>query len=393
AARAIDRRPAGAGLPARLARQLGGLAPRDVALGAMRRPFLAYMAAVALLGIAYFALIASPLYVSEGRFAIRSKDTPVHDSFVATLIGGGSGGIAESVSVSTYIQSHDMLEALDERHDLRALYGRFRLDLLHWLPPWASEEDFLAFYRKMIRVTLDRESNITTLQVRSFDAVSAQEIAASILDLSEDYVNQLSQRVRNESLKAAQEQLDEARKAVLGVRLRLLDYRTETGDLDPIQSGSAALKSVAELEGEITRLRASLASTLTIAQESSPQVQQLRAQIRELEELVNERRDALASSSPDGTLAGRLADYEGLIVEREYADRRLVAAMAAFDAARVSAEQRSRFLVPIINANRPDQATLPRRWASFGLLLLFASVAYGIVAFAVAGIRDHEGVI
>ena len=70
-----------------------------------------------------------------------------------------------------------MMEQIDKRHGLRAMYCRPRADLLNWMPCDASQEKFLKFYRKMVIPRIDRESFIIRLEVRSFDAKSAHDIA------------------------------------------------------------------------------------------------------------------------------------------------------------------------------------------------------------------------
>lgn len=372
--------------------ELPGLSRQATAL-ARSRPFLAYLAAATLLFGVYYGLIATPLYVSQTQFAIRTKEVAAPQSFLSSLVGAGGGGIGESIAVTEYLRSHEILDQLDQRHQLRRLYSRFRLDPFSTMARDADEETFLDFYRDMVTIQLDREANKIELHVRSFDPDSALAITTSILELAEDYINHISQRVRDETLRMAQDELNAARAHVLGVRLDMARFRNATGDLDPIQSGSAAVKATMELEGEVTKLRGELASLLTYSQEGAAQVQQLRARISSLEAQIVDQRRSLASSGVDSTLAEQLVEYEGLLVEREYSEKRLVAAMAALDVARTVAEQRERFIVPVVKPYRPDVATEPRRLSSFALAMLLALVGYGIVMFTIAGIRDHEGVV
>lgn len=359
---------------------------------ARKRPFsLVMSAAAAVCGLYYFVL-AAPLYVCEAHFAIRSHEAPGPDPLLAGLVGQVAGTLQESIAIRDYIQSHDMLAALDERLDLRSQYAAPRLDPLRQFSVDASDEDFLDFFLALVSITIDREANIVTLEVQSFTPESAKAIATSILDLSETFINALSSRVREATLRTTRAEVEDARAQVTSARIALARFRNQTGDLNPVETGSGTLRSVMGLEQEITRLRGDLASMLTISQETSPQVQQLKARILSLEDQSREQRAKLAGAQRGATLAESLVTYEELQVEHEYADRRLISALTALDAARTVAEQRERFLVRIVNPHLPHDSTEPRRVLYFILTLIIVVVGYGIVSFTIAGINDHRGV-
>ena len=283
-----------------------------------------------------------------------------------------------------------MLKQLDERHDIRALYAGFRLDPLNRVPRDASPEDFLSFYRKRVKVSLDREASILRVSVHSYTAQSSYDLAGSIAEFSETFVNELSTRVREATLADARVEVSTAEAEVKDVRLELARFRNQSGELDPAQSGAASVGAIIQLEGSVAQLRGELASLLATRQPDSPQVQVLNARIAGLEQQARDQRRALASSGDDDTLAALLQDYEGLLIQREYAETRLTAALGALDAARQLADQRERFVVPIVAPVLPTEATEPRRFAKFVLAMVLSVIGYGIVAYTIAGINDHD---
>src|SRR5665213_3571549 len=204
------------------------------------RPFVAFaLVAAVMLGI-YFFLISAPIYVSQSSFTIRGRDQPSAASGLMGALGGLAGGSSDSsggsetAELKQYAQSEEMLEKLDRRFDLRGLYSQPRLDFMHWMPRNASKGRFLGFYRKMIQVRVEPQSDIFTVEVHSFDQVSAQKIASAILDMSADYLDGLSAIMRKETLRASEKDLREAEETVRASRLRMTQYRTQTGMLDPI---------------------------------------------------------------------------------------------------------------------------------------------------------------
>jgi capsular polysaccharide transport system permease protein len=118
---------------------------------------------------------------------------------------------------------------------------------------------------------------------------------------------------------------------------------------------------------------------------------QAMAKIKGLEQQIAIQQKAIASKSSD-SIAERLRTFEGLQVTSEYAERNLVAALSAYDAARNVASERERFVVPAVVPNLPDEPSEPHRLASFLEAMIVLIAVYGIVALAIAGVRDHQGI-
>ena len=361
---------------------------------AQRHPFfvVAPLAAIAL--AFYYAFLAAPIFVSETQISIRGKDSAPQSGLLSALVPtAGGGGLSESVAVMEYIHSAPMLNELSEQIDLFGHYSSFRLDPFSTLSKKASREAYLKFYRKRVSVVLDREAAIVKIEVDAYDAETALQTARAIVRLSENYVNELSTRIREETLVNARTEFALAQDDVRDVRLALAEFRNSSGELDPASRGSASVGALISLEGDITRLRGELASQLAINREDAPQVQAIEAQIRSLEAQVEDQRRRLASENSDGTLAEVLRGYEGLVIQREYAETRLTAALAALDGARQLADQRERFIVPIVDPVLASEPTKPQRLGSFLLGMLMVTIGYGIIRYTIAGISDHDGAV
>ena len=364
---------------------------RDVSTS---RPFVAFVVVAAVVLGLYFFLVAAPIYVSQTSFSIRGREQPAAAGMglLAGLSGQADSGGKEAAELSQFALSADMLNKLDARFNLRKLYSQGRLDLLNWMPASTSREGFLHFYRKMVQVRVDRENNIVTIEVRSFDRKSARDIAEAILEMTADYVDGLSATVRHDTVRSSEQELQKARNAVRDARLAMTQYRTSTGLLDPIVTAGATSGTINGLQQQVVQTRAELATMLTVNTPNSPQARQLQARIGALEGQIAETQKKVGDTSRSDNLAKRLYDYEGLLVANEYAEKQLVAALGAYDNALAVASQRERFLVRIVNPNLPDRPTQPKRLLSFLEALLVVVAAYGIIALAVAGVRDHQGI-
>ena len=361
------------------------------------RPFVAFVIVVAvLLGIYYF-LISAPIYVSQSSFTIRGRDQAASASGLLGALGGlGGGGSdntgSETAELKQYAQSEEMLEKLDKRFDLRGLYSQPRLDLVHWMPRNASKGRFLNFYRKMIQVRVEPQSDIFTVEVHSFDPASSQKIAAAILDMSADYLDGLSAIVRKETLRASEKDLRDAEESVRASRLVMTQYRTSTGMLDPVGTAAARTGTVINLQDSVRAAKADLAQLRTFNTDRSPQVASIKARIAILESQMAQTQSELTAPKRSDSMAEKLLQYEGLMVTNDYNEKQLVAALSAYDSAKSLASQRERFLVKITNPNLPDRPALPHRLLSFLESLIVIVAGYGVIALAIAGVRDHQGI-
>ena len=363
------------------------------------RPFLAYVIAVTVLTVIYYAFIASPLYVSESSFSVRGRTAQpaAAGSLLSAVAGGVTGGgalasISEPAEIVDYIKSPHMMQRIDKRHNLRAMYCKPRADLLNAMPCDASQEKFLKFYRKMIIPRIDRESFIIRLEVRSFDAKSAHAISDDILKITADYVDNLSAKIREDTLRTATREMQNAENEVRTTRLNMTQYRASSGMVDPTQTAGAQQVEITGLMQALNAARAERAGLGTYSTASNPLARAADAKIASLERQLAAAQATLASNSQGATVAKKLYGYEGLAVANEYAVKKLESALHNYDQARVTASQRERFLVRAVDPNFPDQATLPKRILRTFEVIAVAVALYAIVALSIAGVRDHQGI-
>lgn len=361
------------------------------------RPFVAFVVVAAIvLGIYYF-IMAAPMYVSEASFSIRGREAPTAaGSLLATLGGGGGGGDSptstDTAELQTYIGSYEMAEKLDRQFHLREVYSQPRLDFLNWIPRSSSRDRYLGFYKKMVRISIDHDTNLINIKVKAFDPKLSQAIAAALLQISSDYLNNLSTIVRRDTLKTSEQDLAQAEENVRKARMAMTAYRASTGTLDPAATALATSAGISAMQQEVLQQRADLASMLSYNRPGSAVVTQAQARIAGLEAQIASQQQKIANTKASDSIAERLRTYEGLQIASDYADRQLVAALAANDSARSLATQRERFIVPAVAPNLPDVATEPHRLSSFLEAMLVLMAVYGIVALAIAGVRDHQGI-
>lgn len=341
----------------------------------------------------YYGFIAADVYVSESRFVIKVPDQRQSggSSLGAILQGTGlSTGQEQASEITGYLRSRDALSDLSETVDVRSAFAAPDADPLSRFPLiYQSDtfEDLYTYYGSMVSAMPDTDTGLTVLRVSAFTPEEAQEINLGLLNLGEELVNRLNQRVNARAIEETQDRVVVAQQRVREARIALSGYRNSAEILDPEQQGMGVLAVSNELIAQEAALRAQLAEIQRMVP-NHPSIPALRQRIFAVSQQVAEQ-TGRAVGSPSG-LASRLTEYENLLMEQEFATQMLTAANAALEQARVEALQQQYYLERVVEPNRPDDSVLPARFKSI-MAVLFASLCLFLVGWMlVVGILEHS---
>ena len=120
----------------------------------------------------------------------------------------------------------------------------------------------------------------------------------------------------------------------------------------------------------------------------NPQVPLLRTRIAELSRQIDTEVGRVAGGRR--SLSADAVQYQRLALDREYADKRLAAALTSLQEARNEARRKQAYVERIVEPNLPDEALEPRRLRGILATLVLGLVAYGILAMLLAGVREHR---
>ena len=266
------------------------------------KSFLIIVALPTFLAILYFGLIASDVYISEAKYALRtSSETPslgLIDSFLGGTTISTSG--SDEYIVRDYILSREMLGKLDKELDLKHHYQSGDIDLFSRLSKDASTEDFYEYYQKMVGIQIESNGGISSLTVRSYTPEFGQKVAQLIIRNSEDLINSLNQRIIDDTLKFARREVDKAGDKVKNATEEISSFRNKSKSIDPAQETTGVLKIVIELEGELAKSRAELIQAESYMKPDSLQVKNLRSKVDALKTQIDNERNRLASEDENG---------------------------------------------------------------------------------------------
>ena len=362
--------------------------------------FLCLVAVPALLTSLYMAFIAADQYHSSASFAVRSIEAGGATDILGMFNQASSGStVSDSYILMDYVLSERMVSAADRRFKLEDVYASRGLDYYYGIGSDLAIEDKLAYWRNMVNVNFDHASGIMQVTVRAFDPRQAQAIAQFIVDQSDNLVNSLSLSARNDVLRAAQDEVLAGEARLAKARAALRDYRDKSQEISPEEGAKLAVQLIASLEQQLTQLYADLATAKSQMSEDTPRIRVLRTRIESLEQQLaverqrlgtGERRPANATANTDSPdVAGRIAEFEELDTEREFAERAYTAALASLEKSRLDANNRQRYLALFIEPTLSELAQYPSRLLDAFLVTAGLLFAWGIGVMSYYNIRDR----
>jgi capsular polysaccharide transport system permease protein len=373
--------------------------PDDDNTGRLRRliqgkHFLALAVIVApmVLATIYFGLIARDRYVSESKIVVKKSADQMSQTATLALpvLGFGTDSVAEdALHLKEFIHSPEMLARLDQRLGLKDAYALRGLDVIYMLPSWATREDFLDYYRRRVELGYDEKMGVLTIRTQGFTADFALALNEAILQEAEKFINEISHRIAREQMEFAGAEVARARKSLDKAQKELVEYQNEHGMLDPAAVSEAAIRIVAELEGQLAAKEAELKALSGTLQDDAAQLVALRQTIQALREQIKTERAKLASQK-GGTLNQLLASYQDRKALVDFEVDLYKVSLSAYEKTRVEAARKVRNLAVIVAPHLPEEAEYPRRLLALGAALFILVLAYGLLRLTLAIIEDHR---
>lgn len=356
------------------------------------RLFLLTVVLPTVLAVLYFGLFASDVYVSESRFVVRSPDKPAASGLGVLLKSAGFSNAGDEIfAAHDYVKSRDALRELNRNNAVKNAYGNASVSIFDRFNPLGTDgsfEDLFDYYRKKVDIQYATTSSITTLTVRAFTARDAQRINAQLLGLSESLVNRLNERGRTDLIQYSTREVQESEQAARQAALELARFRNANGIIDPERQATVQLQMISKLQDELIGARLQLLQLRSMAPEN-PQIPVLQVRITGLAREIDRQLGLVAGDRR--SLSATAAQYQRLQLEREFADKRLAAAMNSLEEARNEARRKQAYVERIAQPSLPDEAREPRRLRGILATLLLGLVAWGILRMLLAGVREHHG--
>lgn len=358
--------------------------------------FLLLVVAPSALAAWYLWDRAEDQYSSVSGFTVRQEE----GGGASELLGGlaaltGSSGSSDGDILFEFLQSPAVVQGVEASVGLREHYAvHWEKDPVFSLWPDASNEALDWYWQRIVRVSYDRASGLTEMRVLAFSPDKAQEIAREIVRQSQDMINALNTQAREDAMRYAREDLDEAVARLKQTREAMVEFRSRTQIVDPEADIQGRMGVVNNLQLKLAEALIEYDLLLEGVAATDPRLVQAEQRIEVIRDRIRQERQSVASGTSGGTDSDTaypqlLAEFEGLIVEREFAEESYRAALAALDLARAKAQRQSRYLATYIAPTLAQTSEFPRREMIQGLLMLFLVLSWSVLVLIYYSIRDR----
>lgn len=383
-----------------------GGAPKEVAVRPAAKPaqmhrrhwgllvsFVGFVLLPLALFSAYLWIIADDRYASIVGFTVRQEEGTSSSDLLgglANLTGGGSS--KEGDVLYEFIRSQKIVSEIDESLGLREYFSSYRSsDPVFALKSDATIEDLHNYWGRTVRVSYDQSTGLTELRVITFDPNMAQAIATEIVSESQDMVNGLNEQARADAIRYATFELEQTKERLKQTRAALVEFRTRTQIVDLQADIQARIGVVSNLQQRLALELVAFDELAGTTGTEDPRYTQAQRRIGVIRERIIEERRSFANTEVLSTgedYPTLISEFEGLTVEREFAEEAFRAALATRDSALANATRQSQYLVSYISPTLAESADYPQRFIMLSVIALFACLGWGIIVLVYYSIRD-----
>lgn len=342
----------------------------------------------------YLFGIAKDQYTSTIGFAVRSEAV---NSALGLL--GGFASLSGASSSDTdilykYIQSQELVQKVDQKLNLHALYSKPSFDPVFAFDPAGSIEDLTRYWQSMVRIFYDNGTGLIELRVHAFDPDDAYQIAQAIFDDSSTMINMLSVSARTDATRYAREELDKSVERLRQARIALTQFRSRTQIVDPMADIQGQMGLLNTLQQQMAGGIIELKLLQETAQTGDPRISQSERRIAVIEAMIAEERKKLgvgSSGDQNGSdYSSLIGEYERLTVDREFAEKAYLASLTGLENAQANAQRKSRYLAAYSGPTRAQKPFYPQRLTLSGLIAAFSLMLWSIGLLIYYSVRDRR---
>ena len=344
----------------------------------------------------YLGLIASDQYVSQAEFTVSSGAIPQMDG-LGSVTGVPPILIVQDTQIVTnYIQSRAMVEQLERTVGLRDAYDARSID---WWARFRKDkpiEKFVDYWEKMCDPSISLPSGIVTLAVRAFNPEDAKRIADAVLTQSENLINDLNERMRNDTVLASERDMARAAQDLGRARMQMQFERNAEGLIDVGQTSTALTDLISGLQADFLKAQQEYQTELRYVTADAPQMKVLssriaamQSQLEQLKAQLTSQTEQNVSTTSDMALSGKMTKFAEFDLEERIAEKRYALSVAAVEAARMMSERKMLYLHKIVAPALPQDAAYPKRWLDIGMTFLASLIAWAATVGAMSFVRNH----
>jgi capsular polysaccharide transport system permease protein len=354
---------------------------------------LAVLLPTVLVGL-YYMFFASDQYRSEMRFAIRGTERSTLENLGLAAIPGASSQAPDAYIVIDYIHSKQVLKDIQQKLgiDMRQYFAKPEIDFWYRTDASMPLDEFIDYWRWMIDASFNSTTSITTFEISAFTAEDAQQIADAVLRVSDELVNELSAKAREQLIKNAEVEVQRTEDRLANARKVVESFRNKIQAADPSAIAESDQRLLSEMESALIELKTRRSALLETVDINAPSVRVIDREINARTAELELKRGSIGSGTsavPGTSLSSQLSEYNALMLEQEFAEKAYTTALASLETSQAEARRQERYFAIVVEPSTPEIALHPL--GVLNTLVAFASLCLlWLIGYLVAqSIRDH----
>ncbi|QBY03545.1 lipopolysaccharide biosynthesis protein [Thalassotalea sp. HSM 43] len=339
--------------------------------------------------IAYYAVIASPRFVSESQFVVKEAGSSEVSLGGLAALGGSSPSMRDALILQKFIQSREMAMKLNNSVDLKSHYENTTWDFFSRLESKSSNEEYIEYFQEHVKVIHDEMSDVLLVEVQTFNSDYSLKVAQALLKISEEFINQLSDKMVLQQLDYAQTEVERAYTKLTEQQAALIQFQDDFKLYSPEILGGALVEAINQIEVEIIKEEAELKSLLVVMREDSVDVLNKQIRIQSLKEQVVQEQSKLTEKDHD-SLNKVNRDFNEIKLKNELAADLYTSALVNLETVRADAYGKVKHLLVIEYPALAEDQKYPRRIYSIITWFISILLIYVVGRMVYTIIKEHQ---
>lgn len=339
--------------------------------------------------IAYYSVIASPRYVSEAQFMVKQADSSGLALSGLASLGSLSPSMRDALVLKKYIESREMAEALNSSVSLKAHYEKNSVDFISRLAENSTIEEYVAYYQNHVTVQHDEMSDTLYVEIQTFDPKYSLTVAEQVLTISEKFINSLGDKMAQEQVSYAQNEVTRAYAMLKSNQKELVEFQDKFKLYNPEQQGGALLAAINQLEGDLITQQTELKSLLTFMRDDAAEVQAKKNRISALQDQLKEEKGRLTSQD-EQSLNKINVNFQEIRLNAELASDLYATSLASLESVRSEAYKKLKHLLIVERPALAEEDKYPRRIYNIFTWFVVLVLVYLVGRLVFSIIKEHK---
>jgi capsular polysaccharide transport system permease protein len=339
----------------------------------------------------YYYLIATPMYAVRSEFVIQQAGPSGGGGSMGGLFSGTAFATSQdSIAVQGYLQSREAMARLDEDLDFRAHFQGEGIDPLQRLDADAGLEAAYKVYRKFLKISFDTTEGLIRMDVIAADPEIAAAWSRQLIRYAEEQVDHLTQRLRADQMRDAQDGYNAAQMALTESQRNLIELQEKFKILSSETEVGLIVGQISGLENQLTQERLALAQMEANAEPNQARMDPIKRRIATLEAGVADLRARMTETTAGETSLAEIQS-EMLVAQADLQTRQMLLAQAlqSVETSRIEANRQVRYLSLSVSPIPPDEPAYPRAFENTLVTMLIMLGIYLMVSMTAAILREQ----